>query len=335
MRRTWIAALAAALVVSACAAGEVSSSESSSTTTVAFRDTPATSPESSTTTSESPPPTLTADSATDEITALLATLDASAASSSGRIEGSFTVTGVDEATGLTEATITFSSAFDTESGNGSFSIDMSSLAAAVEDSPVDSFAGLSALFAEAIEFRQVGDRAYARVPFFGEMLGVDTEWISMPAEDGGAFASGLETVPSDPAEVLDAYEGADATVANLGTEAVNGVEATHYRITFDTARMVDELTDEERAELEASGIFADGSIPIEVWISSDGYLIRLVLEIDASSADLPPEQSFETMVVRYDVFDIGSNVVVVAPPEEDVTPIEEVAPGSINFDMGT
>jgi hypothetical protein len=99
--------------------------------------------------------------------------------------------------------------------------------------------------------------------------------------------------------------------------------------------MVDELTDEERAELEASGIFADGSIPIEVWISSDGYLVRLVLEIDASSADLPPEQSFETMVVRYDVFDIGSDVVVVAPPEEDVTPIEEVAPGSVNLDVGT
>jgi hypothetical protein len=334
VRKTWITALAIALVVSACAAGEIGTNQSPSKTTGQVEDTTSTSIEASTTTAPvSPPTTMLADPAADEYTALMKTLEASAGSSSGRIEGSFTVTGANDATGLSEATIAFSSAFDADTGDGSFVIDMSPLADAIEEAPGD-LDGFGAIFAEAIEFRQVGDRAYAKVPFLREMLGVDTEWISMPAEDGTDFASGFETVPSDPTEVLGAYEGADATVANLGTESVNGVAATHYRITFDTTRMVDELTDEERAELEASGIFADGSIPFDLWISSGGDLVRLVLEIDASSADLPREQSFDTMVIRYDAFDIGGDVVIVAPPDEDVTPIEEVASGSLDFDFG-
>ena len=69
-----------------------------------------------------------------------------------------------------------------------------------------------------MEVRQVGERGYVRAGFFNLMLGSETEWISMPADDGAEFATGLESAPTDPHEVLGTYDGAAADVEELGEE---------------------------------------------------------------------------------------------------------------------
>ena len=57
----------------------------------------------------------------------------------------------------------------------------------------------------------------------------------------------------------------------------------------------------------------------------------MVMEIDASMA---PEGDFDTMSVRYDMFDIGQPVVVEAPPADQVTAIEDLEFGSFDFGSG-
>lgn len=285
-----------------------------------------------TTTSES---TTTTEPATSELGTLMASLQkAQAELTSARIQGSIEMTGMnEEVTGLSEVVILFSTAFDTVSGDASFLMDMSSLADSVDlqdlESSEDPFAGMAAAFLGEIEFRKIGDRVFLKFPFFTAMFGAETDWISMPADEGDQFTNSLETVPSDPNEILQAYEGAAGSVESLGTETVNGVDTTHYRISLNAEEM--ELTGEERAELEASGLFADGIIPMEIWVSDEGYTIRMVLEIDGTGIEAPPEEQFGTMRMVYDMFDINRPVVIEPPPASEVTDVEDLEGSLFGF----
>jgi hypothetical protein len=333
-------AMALALIASGCAAGEVGGNEppttamTSTSTTEAAPDAgtvaPTTVADTSTTTSTEPP--------SSESTELVARL-AAAPVVSGRMEGSTEITGLDTGTGIADASIAFATAFDAATGDGSILIDFSGFAAAFDaqgtgTDPDDPLAGLASSLAAPMEFRQVGDRVYARTPLFGAMFGIDTEWLSMPADDGRDFASGFEMVPSDPSVVLDAYEGADATVDDLGSESVNGVEATHYLVTFDTTAMVAQMSPEERAEFEASGVFADGTVPLDLWISSEGHVVRMILDIAGSTIEGANDEGFERMLVRYDAYDINGDVRIEAPAASSVTEVESLGLGDMTFDFG-
>jgi hypothetical protein len=333
-------ALALALCASACAAGEVGGSEPPETTTATTIATvtdpgdPSDAP--STTVTDTTPSTVAEaeEEATSEFHDLMAAM-ATAPVVSARIEGTTEIFGLDTGAGITDASITFTTAFDADTGDGSILIDLSSFATVVDTGadPDDPFAGFAADMAGPMEVRKVGDRAYARVPLFGALFGVDTEWLSMPADDGQDFSSGFEVVPTDPSEVLETYEGADATVVDLGTETVNGVGATHYLVTFDTAAMFARMSAEDRAHLEASGILAHGVVPLDLWISDAGHLVRMILEIDGSTIESPEGEGFEAMVVRYDAFDINGEVRIEAPPASDVTDVESLELGDMGFDI--
>ena len=84
------------------------------------------------------------------------------------------------------------------------------------------------------------------------------------------------------------------------------------------------MTEQERAELEASGLFANGIIPMDIWVSDDGYTIRMVLEIDGTGIDAPPEEQFGTMRMVYDMFDVNQPVVIDPPPASEVTDVEDL-----------
>lgn len=315
--RIWIGLLAAALVLSACSpadtAEDTTTTAAEATTSAAAETTTTTAP----TTTTTPPE---ADNA--ELEVLMASLSQSEITS-GRMEGSIEMTGLDATeAGVSEIVILFSTAFDNETGNSSFLMDMSSMADAIDIDETDPFAGMAAGFLGEMEFRQIGDRVFMKFPLFTAMFGAETEWVSMPAEESEDFTTGFESVPSDPNEVLDAYREADATVEDLGTETVNGVQATHYKITFDLEEM--ELTPQERAELEASGIFAEGVVPMDLWISEQGYMVRMRLEIDGTGLDVAPEEAFEKMIMTYDMVDINQPVTIEEPPASEVTDIEDL-----------
>lgn len=242
---------------------------------------------------------------------------------SARIEGSIEMTGLDEETsGVTEGVIRFATSFNTTTGDSSFLMDMSSMVPAVETDPDDPLAGMAAAFLGEIEFREIGERVFVKFPFFTAMLGAETEWISMPEEQGSEVSDDVEAVPQYPREILDAYEDASADIQEMGVETVNGVTATHYRVSLDAEAM--DLSPREQAELEESGLFATGSIPMDLWVSEEGHLVRLLLEFDGSEIEAPPEEQFDRMVLRYDVFDINGDVVIEPPPFGEVTAVEDL-----------
>ena len=306
------------------AADEAPASTTTTTTTTTDAATAATTTTTAaTTTSEATTTTMspTTTAASSEFALFQEALQASSDVTSGRMEGLIEITGLDPAEGFTEMSIPFGGAFDNASGDFSFYMDMSGLAeAAGEELPPE----IADLFGE-MEVRQIGDRTYMKFAFFGMLFGAETEWISMPAEDGNTASSGFTTTsPSNPSEILGSFEGAGATVEIMGQETVNGVQATHYRAVFDTEALLATATPEERARLEAQGPLPADELPMDVWISDDGFVVRFIMEIDGSDIETTPGESFEQMTMRYDLFDLNGDVKIEPPPASETTDIEDL-----------
>jgi len=259
--------------------------------------------------------------------AMQSAFERSAEVTTGRMEGLIEVSGLDPSQGFTEMVIPFGGAFDNASGNFSFYMDMTSIAAAAGDELPPEFADL---FGE-MEVRQIGDTAYIKFPLFTALFGAETPWISMPAEEGDAASGFMTTSPGNPSDILGSFEDAGATVDVIGTETVNGVNTTHYRAVFDMETLLAQATPEERAQLEAQGPIPADSMPMDVWISDDGFVVRFVMEIDGSAVETTPEESFDRMLLQYDLFDLGSDVVIEPPPPGEVTDVEELE-GSFGFE---
>lgn len=263
----------------------------------------------------------------DELGLFNAALAASAEVTSGRMEGLIEMTGLDPASGLTEFSMPFGGAFDNATGNFSFYMDLSAMAEAAGDEIPPEFAEL---FGE-MEVRQIGDRAYMKFGFFNMFLGAETEWLAMPADDGTTTAQDFTmTSPTNPSEFLGSFEGAGATVEVVGAETVNGVQATHYRAVFDTEALLASATPEERAQLEAQGPLPADVLPLDVWISDAGFVVRFVMEIDGTGISTEPGESFESMTMRYDLYDLNEAVTIEPPPASETTDIEDLE-GAFSF----
>lgn len=324
-RRITVGLVGIALALAACGTPQ---SDPTTTTSSAPAETTTTEPAPSTTTTTAATTTTAPDAEGDS--SLLASLDAESTITSARVEGSFEMTGLDDATtGVSEGVILFSSAFDTETGNSEFLMDMSSFMDSVDIEEDEPFADVAAGMFSEIAFRQVGDTAYVKFPFFTAMLGSETEWVSMPADEGDAFASDFETFPTDPSEIIENFDEEGASIDEVGTETVNGVEATHYRITLDPQAM--DLSAEEEAELADSGVLTTGTIPMDIWISDEGYMARMVMVIDGTGLDSASGEDFETMTMTYDVFDVNAGVVIEEPPADEVTPMADLE-GAVDLD---
>lgn len=315
------------LVVSACAEGDnaaqdtLAGSDTSSSTTVAVANTTA-----ATTTTGSPAttvaPTTTVDQVTEssDITALRAAFAASADVTSGRMEGTIEVTGLDPSMGLAELVMPFGGSFDNESGDFSFYMDMSGAAAAAGDEIPAEFGDL---FGE-MEVRQIGETSYVKFPFFGMFLGADTPWISMPADESDPTGGFAMTSPGNPTEILGSFEDAGATVEVIGAEAINGVNATHYRVVFDTETLLAEATPEELEQLEEQGPIPIDELPMDVWISEDGLVVRFIMEIDGDSIETEAGEGFGHMSMRYDMFELNSSIVIDPPAADEVTDVDDL-----------
>jgi hypothetical protein len=318
------------LVISACADGGSSPEQVAvdgndpAPTTIAVA--PATTVASTTTDAPVTTTTQAPNQESSDITALRAAFAASADVTSGRMEGSMEVTGLDPSQGITEMVIPFGGSFDNATGDFSFYMDMSGVAAAAGDEIPAEFGDL---FGE-MEVRQIGDISYVKFPFFSMFLGAETPWISMPADESDPTSGFTMTSPGNPSEILGAFEDAGATVEVLGSESVNGVDAMHYRVVFDTESLLAEATPEELAELEAQGPIPIDELPMDVWISDDGLVVRFVMEIDGDSVETGPEESFGHMSMRYDMFELNSGIVIEPPPSDEVTDADDLDP-SLGF----
>jgi hypothetical protein len=321
--------MAAAMLLAACGDGAIEEPAAETTETTAAAETTTTTTTETTSTTAAPATTTTtqptasttaASAATSDLKALIARVEAVGESTSSRIEGSTRVIGLSTTVGANgDVTIPISAAYDGETGNSSFSVDTAAAVVALAEG--DGLADMEDPLG-TVERRKIGDISYIKYSFFNMMFGAQTAWISMPQEVGFGDEL-LEGILTYPTEVLEAYQDADTQVEEIGRETVNAVETTHFVIDIDTRSLLAQMSEEERAGLAASVPLHTGTFSMEVWLSDDGYLVRMVVEVDGSKVEeVEPGVTFERMISTFDVFDIGQQITIEPPPASEVTPIE-------------
>ncbi len=297
---------AEAPATTAAAASETTDAQQDETSTTAA-------PATTTTAAATTTTTTTTTAAPDVLDSpLLAALAQSNEVTSGRMEGSMVIIGPEGTPAGTEIAIEFSGAFDNATGDSSMIMDMSGLVDAAPDDEIPP--GFEDLFGE-MEIRTIGDTAYMRFGFFA-MLGVETEWVSMTAEDAGTAAGSFGANPANPAEMMSAFANGDVEIIELGTEQVRGMNTTHFRIIVDVEAMMAAADEEALEELESLTLPGDGTMPVEFWLGDDGNIYRLLMDFVGTDV---ADSGFESMQMLWEMFDFGADIEIEAPPEDQVT----------------
>jgi len=181
-----------------------------------------------------------------------------------------------------------------------------------------------------------GPVLYAKIPMFAPFLGTTKPWVKIdPSElPGGGAGFGAAAGAVQPAAALALIHDA-LTVEQAGSDTVDGVDATRYRVTLDLVKVLPKLaalspasghqiTDKELAEIEA-GLTKAGmrSLPMDVWVDGDGYVKQLHLSIDTTKIE---GESGMTFAITVTFSDIGETFTIEAPPASQVADMSDLAP---------
>jgi len=215
--------------------------------------------------------------------------------------------------------IGFTGAFDTTNGTASFTMDLGDALAGLPGG-AETPPGLGDLFGE-MEVRTIGDTTYMRFPLFSTMLGVDTEWVSLPTNEAGAATTGFGPSPANPADLLAAFGDITAAAKDLGREQVRGVETTHFRLNVDIDAMTAAADDAAKAQLDGLGASPGGGVmPVDFWIGDDGLVRRFSFTTNGPIGDTAgTNPGLESMTVVWELYDYGADVAIVAPPADQVS----------------
>jgi hypothetical protein len=140
----------------------------------------------------------------------------------------------------------------------------------------------------------------------GEVLGFgasDEKWVKLADDESAADQV-------SPQRLLAMLRRASKTTERVGEEEIQGEDTVRYRLVVDC----------EQAELFGC---EDDAVPVDVWIDGDGLVRRIA--IDDASADF-----------AFEFYDFGADVVIGAPPSDDVVGIDEwLRPSPCEMEAGS
>jgi hypothetical protein len=150
-------------------------------------------------------------------------------------------------------------------------------------------------------------KTYAMLP--SSINPSDKPWVLITSDSTNPTiqqlsASISQTQASASIGSTTAFVTAAKSVENRGTEDVNGVQATHYSIVVDTAKLPSDNTGKQT--LIQAGVT---SLPVELYIDSQGRPVKLTENFSAQG------QAISTEV---DVSNYDQPVTISAPPADQV-----------------
>lgn len=122
---------------------------------------------------------------------------------------------------------------------------------------------------------------------------------------------------SDPSQALDFLAGASDDFHEVGSEEVRGEPTTHYAGTIDLDRVAENAPDDVAEQYRRlAELSPTKTIPLDVWIGSDGLVRRIRFE------QAPAEGS--TVIIEEDLYDYGTTADVAIPSESEVFDLTEL-----------
>lgn len=176
-----------------------------------------------------------------------------------------------------------------------------------------------------------GATSYLRMPMLETLTG-NSDWLVMSPEDLGlaSDALGMGFGPANnPAQLLETLRGISDDLDEVGTEEVRGAETIHYQAVIDLEKAFAEIPEELRAQVEAQLEGLAGTLPVDVWLGTDGLVRRLSMDMTELLAQASAEsgRSMEAGSLLMEFFDYGADVEVHIPDPDETTPFSEVLGG--------
>ena len=220
---------------------------------------------------------------------------------------------------------TYEGAFDNETGRGHMTVDMGDVMEMLGEG------------SGQMEMVIDGDSVYVQSELFSS-LADGKPWVRMDQEGLGATGSELGVgMQGDPTSFLDFLEGVGDEVETVRREELRGVPTTHVRTDIDMAKLLEEASEEDRAEYEESleglGGAADafGSIPVEAWVDDNGYVRRYIMTFDMGAALEESEEMGDigdlTMSIDIELYDFNEPVEVEVPDPSQVGDLDSYSLG--------
>jgi hypothetical protein len=97
----------------------------------------------------------------------------------------------------------------------------------------------------------------------------------------GGAGSGTVTAPLDALREV-------AEVEKVGTQEIDGIATTHYRATLDPAKLAAAFGPLESLGLGGGDTLGAGTMPVDLWVDTEGRVVRVSQKVDLSAADAGP-----------------------------------------------
>ncbi|OXM52162.1 hypothetical protein [Amycolatopsis alba] len=158
-------------------------------------------------------------------------------------------------------------------------------------------------------------------------LKTDKSWgkIDLNSEDPQTKAIGKTMQRSfemgDPAKQLEMVEKTGRIIRSEQTE-LNGVPVNHYFVEFDAKKQIalflgDDLTPEQRAQIEKRFEGKDLRIPAELWLNAEQLPLKMTMDMTSFMKSAGSRQTGEAKST-YVYSDWGTPVEVTPPPAAEV-----------------
>jgi hypothetical protein len=176
-----------------------------------------------------------------------------------------------------------------------------------------------------IEVVKDGNVDYLRFPAIDDKLPEGKSWIRGTGGNVNAAGIGLKEVDSfthnDPRDVLDALRALSGDVETVGTEALRGVETTHYRVHVDPTELAKKAAREQGAGATTDLLDQLGTqpgvtdVPLDVWIDGDDLVRKLSMHLAASEQG---SSQAGDVSIAFELWDYGERVEIDVPPASQV-----------------
>jgi hypothetical protein len=172
---------------------------------------------------------------------------------------------------------------------------------------------------------------YMKSPVFAQILPPDKTWVKMDLKQlsgssSAAVAQFAQLAQSDPSQFVDILKGS-VEEHKVGTEKIDGEDTSRYGAKIDYRKAAKLADDAVKPSLKAAaaGIkqaTGDYTVPIDVWIDSDGRVRREKVEVAVASSGVTANSQ-----VTVDFTDYGTDVSVNPPPDSDTVDILQLLGG--------
>lgn len=177
-------------------------------------------------------------------------------------------------------------------------------------------------FSMVVHVVQDGTRLFVKQETDPAFPGLDG-WFESDLADVGVDAAQLENPAGlgGPTSFVESLRGAGADVAEAGRTTLDGVDVTTYEGTIDPETAIERTAPDHQREMreamEASGLTEPYAFT--AWVDDDGVLRKLRMIVVATTVS---GEAME-MATEVDYFDLGADIDIPLPPEDQVRPASE------------